>query len=233
MSVEYKGQKPIFESEFLENVISEENYKSYFLGNYNYENSIVDLFMIIYKKSGLCNCIMKFGEEDSEYSSGSVFMFRDVIKKKDSPYSEIYYRALAEKIIIEKDVYIGYSEAKADEEYLMFNNSSYFKNKPKQIEIEMLLSMDEKDYDQAYLEHEKAVEIYDEEYLKNHDTIPKSNLLTGYHIFKDEAEAISYCSNGKGYFEKYLCINEDHISNVPYCQDFLAKFIEISQKNKS
>ena len=229
--INFRGQKPVFKSEFLDNAIKKENYESYFLGNKNIDGNLCDLFLIRYDR-GDYNAVIQYGKEEQEYASGATFMYHNVINKISSGYSEIYHRAIRQGLLKEETYHIGYSEEKSDIEFEEYINTEYYKNLPKQESLDVLWSLSDESRDKADKIYNEKLKNYNKEYEKSGKIIPKDPSSNSYFVFESKEDAIKYCEDGKGYFETHKCVSKEHISSVAHERNFSMKLYTLHFKNK-
>ena len=227
-SIEYKEQKPRFQSEFLDNAIKKENYESNFLGNVNIDSNICDLFLILYK-NGHYNSIIVFGEDEQEYSSGLTFLFSDTVNKKVSGFSEIYKRAVESGLFVEKNVYIGHSEERNNLNYDAYLKTEYCQNKPKKMNLSDLYLLSDEEIDKVERKEDKELDRYKRKYLESGKKIPNNPLFDFFIIFDSKDEAIEY-SRKDGYFEKHKSVSKEHSSAIGH--KISSKFFKIYKKKE-
>jgi hypothetical protein len=224
----YRGVRPLFESEFKDNALTTENYKSHFLGHAIDMNGYKsDLYLIEYVKGGFSidryNAIIKYAEDDPCYSSGLCFMINALVYKQS--YNEalvtLYKRAIKAGILKEKSYIVGYSEKLNDLEDEKYYNSEYYLNRPENVnylskEIE---AMSDDDVFQLEKETKQKQNDYDNAYRKEHGSVPIAPVLKNpkYHTFESEKEAQKYC--GK-YWRKVNAFSKSHLNEIVKEIDF-------------
>lgn len=226
MTIKYKNETPIHPSQFLTEIENgQKKYQSTFLGNMtNQNNELVDLYFLVYK-NGEINAAYQFGEEESEYGSGFSSAYNHLANGRVSEYTEIYKRAISAGLLKEEVYYAGYSDSYADELYREYESSDYYQARPKASNYygKSKPGMNDVELDVAIDAYDEAVKKYNKDFEKEHGPIPKSPGGKFMHIFKDLDQARLYCPKGKGRFNQFNAINEEHLEILVRKEDFFQK----------
>jgi hypothetical protein len=232
MQVKYKDQEPQFQSEFLDDITSgQDSYSVTFLGNYM-EPTIstkgpipVDLYFVQYQ-DGLINTVYQFGDEPSDYGSGSVLAYRGLLQGNNNGYTEVYRRAVKEGLIKEKTSFVGFSEILDEKEQEEYFNSDYFLNRPDRefhFENTSYDELSDDEYDKLENKLEVELEEYRKNYIKEHGSLPKRELGINYHIFESLEQARELCPPGQGYFKKITYSSDEHLAEIVRNENFNHK----------
>lgn len=232
MRVSYKGQEPIYSSNFLDDILeNNQNYKVTFLGNHKLASQEVDLYFVEYKKDtpdGRINAVYQYGNDPSEYGSGAVFMYMAERNGLQTPYAEIYKRAVSAGLLVEKEYFVGYSEEKQNELDNAYFESDYIKNKPDYMAFREGLSEDlsEDEIDKREEEFDAQVAQYDKNYKSLHGQIPVSSVDKNYHVFDSYEEAKKYCNLPEnGFYTRLRAVNAEHLDCIASALSCSSKFL--------
>ncbi len=241
MSVSFNGDTPIFQnSEFLDEVINGgKTYKSVFLGNaidMNGYNS--DLYLLTYH-NGRVNAIVKYGENESNYSSSDSFLWQAAITKENKALLTLYTRAVEAGCLIEKEAVVGYSETKAEQEDEAFYNSDYYKNRPDLMQFyDSIKDLNLSDSEEEKREEEfnKTLDDYDANFKKENGYLPSVfDAIKRYQIFDSLEEAELLCANDDGVYEVVTYTTKEHLRDLCNHNNYLAQCVEkkINKNNQN
>lgn len=244
MKVEYKNQEPMYQSNFLDDILNpNERYTVTFLGNYdeptiNSEKKVpTDLYFVQYS-NGSINTVFQYGDEPSQYGSGSSSAYSSLARGKNDGYAEVYKRAVKEGLIKETTSIVGYSEILEERQSEEYFESDYYKNRPDRefyFGSKTYDDLSDDEYDELEEKVDKEKEEYDKKYIAEHGSIPNSGLDKSYHIFDSLEQARELCPPGKGYFKKVTYSSTEHLEAIVREENFGAKIrkynMEMSKGN--
>lgn len=224
MTVQYKNQTPIYPSSFLDDISEpQERYKVTFLGNYKTQGGTpTDLYFVHYA-DGNINAVHQFGEDPSEYGSGEGVMYSHLAEGRESPWTEVYKRAVQEEFLKEKVLFVGYSHSYSKELEDAFEATDYAKNYPSGDFVygDEAMDLPEEEHDKLVAKYEVQCKTYDEQYLKKHGgELPQCSFGKSYHIFKDLDEARKHCLPGIGTFKRVTIVNDKHLDGIVREENF-------------